>query len=228
MAPRVPSPLASLRTSAAAGVTGMKGPSPPSAIRHHTRLAAPACSSRRSPPRSVPRKRRRSAMRGQRGSDRRQRRHQPASAPATTTPTARHGRATVPSRPGEGVADAEASREQRRFRQIARRHPAPAHSWQPHAPQAAPDMPALLVGDRPARAAHDRRHQSRPARRVVAGHDAEGNALDRAGLQRLLDHRTGEGRCGACSGADQHARFQRRIVQLSMPRTKAASSARSR
>ena len=119
----------------------------------------------------------------------------------------------LPARAGVGVANAEALREQRRLRQVAGGDPAPAQSRQPHAPQAAPDMPARLVGDRPARAAQDRRHQGRAARRVVAGHDAEGDALDRSGLQRLLDDRAGDGRRGAGARADQHVRFQRRLGQ---------------
>ena len=116
MAPRSDAPRASLRTSAAAGVAGMKGPSPPSAIRHQTRLGAPACNSMRRPPRSVPRKRRRSAMRVRSGAA--GARSAPTGrAPATTATTARHGGSTVPSR---------RRRRCRECRSVERTAPAPA------------------------------------------------------------------------------------------------------
>ena len=108
--------------------------------------------------------------------------HQPRRAPATTATTARHGGSTVPSR---------RRRRCRECRSVERTAPAPAGrkaaTQRLPSPgslmrrRLAPDMPAWLVGDRPARAAQDRRHQGRAARRIVAGHDAEGDTLDRSG-----------------------------------------------
>jgi hypothetical protein len=92
---------------------------------------------------------------GQQGRDRRQRPHQPQAHQPRQRPQPDMEERHFQSRPGVGVTDGEAAREQRRLGKIARRHPALADTWQPHAPQAAPDMAAVLVGDRLTRAAHD-------------------------------------------------------------------------
>ena len=208
-----PCHLPACRISAAAGVTGIKGPSPPSAIRHQTRLCragmqfqspgrrdrcrAGACESamRASRPGRCPRIHQVAA-------------HEPwqhRRQPEVKDRQLHAGPAKVPRMPKRRANSAGSGRSQA----ATQRFPNPGTV--PHAPQVAPNMPSRLIGDRLAGAAEDRRHQGRTARRVVAWHDAEFNALDWAFLQRLLDNGAGDGRRGADAGTDQHARLQRRV-----------------
>jgi hypothetical protein len=69
-------------------------------------------------------------------------------------------------------------------------------------------MTAGLPCDRLSGAADDRPDDGGTARRVIARHDAEGDALDRRLSQRFVDGRTGDRRHRAGPGADQHTSLQ--------------------